>query len=82
MENNIDTPLSDDKQYFKIQLRVSRYELHIFKKAKNELNISARRLIELLNNPCNPCDATEITIFSKNKKKSLTIKRSFLCRNI
>lgn len=63
--------------YRTIRLRVSEYEFKRFEQAQN-IGLTQREVIEQL---LQTCCCTEITIFDKEKKQSITLPKNFLIRN-
>lgn len=65
-------------RYHRIYIRLNPYEYNFFAKAKEELGLSAREVIEFLSQPCDL--AAEMVIYNKKKTKSMPVQKGFLCK--
>lgn len=66
----------------RIYIRVNPFEYAQFTKAKDELGLSARQVLEYLSKPCECSTESEVTMFNKKKSKSITIKKGLLCKRV
>jgi len=68
--------MTPNQEYYTIRLRVQRSEFEVFEKAK-ELGITQKMIIQAI---CKQSSDLEITVFDKQKEKSMVLPKGFLCK--
>lgn len=62
-------------KYFTVRFRVNKFEFSKFEDA-SKIGITQKMIIQKL---CAASSDTEITVFDKKNKKSITLPKGFLC---
>jgi len=71
-----------DKDECSIRIRLSLYAKKIFKKMKEEHNLSAREVIVYSHNNCDRCnkDSKTVTVYDKNTGEPFEIPKNILSK--